>query len=208
MVLKHILQLSTLKSLFRPFLLFSLASFISFSAFAQLYSGVITKIDTDGKYILKDRRSGDSFTLNYATNVTSLQVNRLGIGDFISFLGHRDDSKNEVIIETVNYISLSTLLGIWLGDDDSCYYFEGFTKLSVYSANQNGLCDMPMIVAKSKIRKLNYFINPDVANWYMVISDDTSNYAAELLIKNERTIQINLFDEVTGDILSKITLRR
>ena len=183
--------------------------FFSTIGSAMLYSGTVTYVDpNENTYFFKDRKTGTEFELGYLTNVIAKQVNRLSKGDFISFHGTYDSTRSKLIVETVNYVSLSTLLGIWLGDDNSCYYFESFTKLSVYSANNNGLCDMPMIVAKTKIRKLNYFINPDVAVWYMVISDNQTNYAGELLIKNDRTRQINLFDEVTGDILSKITLRR
>jgi hypothetical protein len=111
-------------------------------------------------------------------------------------------------VTSINYIGLISLLGTWLGDDNVCYYFRSFTSFLIFNPDTNGACTLSPGIDGKKGRRMSYFITPDDVDWFLLISDKSTQYAAELIIKNSKTIQLNLFDEQTGDILSKVILRR
>ena len=139
---------------------------------------------------------------------TELLLHGLAQGDFLSVQAQKNNT-NELTVSGINYVGLVSLLGTWLGDDNVCYYFKSFTTFYIFNSDAQGACNLPKNSSGVKnYRKMSYFITPDDMGWFLLISDKSTQYAAELMIKNSKTIQINLFDEQTGDILSKVILRR
>lgn len=171
-----------------------------------LFEGTL-KISSDG-YFLQQLENAKPFKLTFTDPSSELILGRLIDGDFISVQGTKA-SPQDLSVVGINYIGLSSLLGTWLGDDNVCYHFKSFTSFLIFNSNQNGRCVVPKETADPKsFRKMSYLIAPDDSGWYVLISDKSTQYAAELILKNSRTVQLNLFDQESGDILSKVILRR
>ena len=171
-----------------------------------LYEGSL--FISEAGLFLKQLESGVMIELIFQDPNNALVLHRLSQGDFVS-LQTIKITPTQVAVTSINYIGLITLLGTWLGDDNVCYFFKSFTSFLIFNPDTNGACTFPPNLDGKKVgRRMSYFITPDDEDWFLLISDKSTQYAAELLIKNSKTIQINLFDEQTGDILSKVILRR
>ncbi len=173
---------------------------------SSLFEGSLL-FSSKGLYIQQLENSEPLKLLFHDPNA-ELLLHRLNHGDFISIQAEKV-SPTELEVSGINYIGLASLLGTWLGDDNVCYFFKSFTTFYIFSPDTQGACVFSKNSTGIKnLRKMSYFITPDDMGWYMLISDKSTQYAAELMIKNSKTIQINLFNEQTGDILSKVILRR
>ncbi len=174
----------------------------------QMYSGVLSK--KNHSYYLETAENAEKLLLTFNDSIVEKIIQRLSTGDFVSIQADVSTvKKNTLNTIGLNYIGLNVLLGTWRGDDDVCYNFKTFTTLFVFNTNSKGLCILPADTTNHLIvRKLSYFVNPDDQDWLLLISEKSAQYAAELLIKNQKTLQLNLFDEQTGAIISKVILRR
>jgi hypothetical protein len=199
------------------YLLFSLPGF-GFSATSKsskeiassIYSGILTK--KNKSYSLQLSNSTEKYALAFNDTISQEIIQRLTTGDFVSIqaLNMTKNILNKTLnIVSINYIGLNVLLGSWLGDDNVCYCFKNFTSFIIFNPTQTGACVLPNEPLNPKqSRKMSYFVNPDIQDWFLLISDKKVQYAAELLIKTPKTIQFNLFDQETGAIVSKVILRR
>lgn len=176
---------------------------------AAIYSGLIQK-DSSGKIYLTDKSRTTPYEIESLYTSTKEQLDRLKTNDFISIQADVGLTENTLLIYSINFVGLSDLLGLWKSDEENCYFFDSFNTLKVYAASTNSKCEMPYLKSvKKRIRSFSYFINPGVTNWYMVISDNRTSLAAELVMLIPQTsIQLRLFDDMTGDVLSILTLRR
>jgi hypothetical protein len=172
----------------------------------QIYEGLLFKNNQNYSLVLSN--STEQYDLIFDNDVSEQIVQRLTTGDFISL--HATNLRNgKLNILDINFVGLNLLLGIWLGDDNVCYHFKNFTTFLIFNPTKSGTCIPPIEPLNPKqTRKMSYFINPDSQDLLLLISDKTAQYAAELLIKNPKNIQFNLFDDRTGAIVSKVILRR
>lgn len=175
---------------------------------ARLYSGQLIK--NGSSFSLQLANSTQIYNLSFSDSTSEKIINRLTSGDYISIQADTTAmSENILKIMNINFVGLNSLLGLWLGDDNACYYFKGFTSFIVFNVNSNGQCTIPdETTDPTKLHKASYFINPDEYDWFLVISDHKVQFAAELFIISSHTVQINLFDHQDGSILSKVILRR
>ncbi len=216
MIAQRLHFLNAAKIMLILFLFFALP-LTSFSAVAtpilKIYNGTLLKKNTSYRLLTSNsagQLTGD-FSLAFQSSVTETIIKRLNTDDFISIQATRDlpSNKNKLNISGINFVGLHSLIGNWVGDDEVCYVFQNFTTLILHNKNKSGVCIAPLNNSDPKLaRKMSYFVNPDEDGWLLQISDKSTQYIAELTIKNAKTIQLNLFDEQTGVILSKITLRR
>lgn len=170
-----------------------------------LYEG--TLIISEAGLFLQQLESSVLIELTFQDPNSALVLHHLSQGDFVSLQAIKA-TPLQVVVTSINYIGLISLLGTWLGDDNVCYYFRSFTSFLIFNPDTNGACTLSPGIDGKKGRRMSYFITPDDVDWFLLISDKSTQYAAELIIKNSKTIQLNLFDEQTGDILSKVILRR
>jgi hypothetical protein len=170
-----------------------------------VYQG--TLVVSEAGLFLKQLESNVLIELTFQDPSSAIVLRRLSQGDFVSLQAIKA-TPIQVVVTSINYIGLVSLLGTWLGDDNVCYYFRSFTSFLIFNPDTNGACTLSPSIDEKKSRRMSYFITPDDKDWFLLISDKSAQYAAELIIKNSKTIQLNLFDEQTGDILSKVILRR
>lgn len=175
----------------------------------SVYSGIV-QTESAGKYFLYNKAHATRYEIDSLYISTKEQLARLKTNDFISVQAEPGLTDGTLLIYSINFVGLADLLGLWKSDEDNCYFFDSFSTLKVYASSSRGTCAMPYSKnVRSRMRSFNYFINPGATNWYLIISDQFTNMAAELIILNpEKTIQLRLFDDITGEVLSLMTLRR
>jgi hypothetical protein len=188
-------------------LLVVLLVFSSSFATAALTEGVVQRSE-GSLYYFSDSLNGRNIAAVPGNSVIEAQMRRLSAGDFVSFEATSVKNIDVLTISAINYISLGLLLGVWLGDEGSCFHFSSFTEVAIYDSINSSHCANPKQTPKSKKQVLDFFIAPEPQGWYMLMSTYYANFAAELIIKNRKTIQMNLFDDETGKVFSIITLRR
>jgi hypothetical protein len=174
----------------------------------KMFSGLLSKKNQISYLSLGS--DSEKFALKFNDSITQLIIDRLVTGDYLSVQADTSDIENMSLkIISINFIGLKALLGSWIGDDNVCYEFTSFTSFIIYNTNSKGVCVLPATNAGPSVsRKMSFVVLPDDQNWFLLISNKTTQYAAELLLKNSKTVQLNLFDEENGDIISKVVLRR
>ena len=188
--------MQVLKSLILVFFLFQPR------AFAMLYSGMITK-SSPNNYRIKESRINKSYDLVFADPNIEIMLSKLKVDDFITFEGARSSTANTIRIKSVNYVGLKDLLGIWQGDDTYCYNFTSFTELWIYFRTSPSCAVRPI-----DGRVYAYTINPSDPDWIILLSDNQANYVGDVIVNNEKSVKVSLYDSNTGNILRHINLKR
>lgn len=188
-------------------LLINLVFCFAFSSTAhadETIKGRIKKIDNTYLLVTKTQVA---YTLDFTSAVSEQQIKRLNNGDFASVTANFSSiSPSLIYVTSVDYIGLESILGTWRSESDMCYEFTSFTRLYVFGPNKDGQCERD--VNPDKYGKYNYFINPDVGAWTMLISNSNSEFFGELSIIEENHLEIELFDNQTDATLGTIVLRR
>ena len=172
------------------------------SAFCMLYSGIITK-SSPNNYRIKESRINKTYDLNFANPSIENMISKLKVNDYITFEGARSSTTNTIRIESVNYVGLNALLGIWQGDDTYCYNFTSFTELWIYLRAGAGCPARP-----TDGRVYAYTINPSDPDWVILLSDNQANYIGDVTVISEGSVKFSLYDSNTGNILRHIKLKR
>ena len=166
------------------------------------------KINRENNLIqFEDSTLKNKYTLIFQNEIPKQQLSRLSDGDFVALSGTlKTEQQNEIIVSSVDYVGLTSLIGNWKSDDGLCYEFTGYNNFNVYAPQRNSnCCPMSLNVPKTKY---TYFINPDVSVWTMVISSKEHELYGQLKIITNNHVEIQLFDSITEDILGTIVLRR
>lgn len=187
-------------------LIIGVVIFISLDVFAKSFSGEIV-LKSKTKYLV-NTKSLIASQLHASDEIIASQIERLSTKDYLSLQGSLqiEQGRSSILVESIDFVGLGALLGIWKGSDNICYHFKSYTSLELFAPDFNQKCTISG--SKIKPRKLSYFINPTNSVWIMLITDETKNFAGELKIKSKSRVQIDLFDNDSDNILSKITLRR
>lgn len=188
-------------------LLINLVFCFAFSISAQASETIKGRIKViDNTYLLVTK-SQIAYTLDFTSSVSEQQIKRLKNGDFASVSASISTiSPSLIYVTSVDYVGLDILIGTWRSDSNMCYEFTTFTRLYVYAPDELGLCLRG--TNPDTFGKYNYFINPDVGAWNMLISSSNSEFVGELNIVDEDHLEIELFDARTDATLGTIVLRR
>jgi len=182
---------------------------ISLTGFADDFSGIITKIHQGKKsktITFVDHQTQLHLTLEYSSDEIEQQIAKLRLNDFISFDGELQADKNKVIVRSIDYVGIWNLIGLWLGDDQSCYEFLSFTELNIFNQSKSG-CHPTS--AKIQRKSLTYTINPSSSSdWFALFSDDTISFGADIFIQSKKHIEITVYDSETGAITKVVKLTK
>ncbi len=173
------------------------------------FRGKIERINNES--YLSESRSKLSLKIDYFNDISKQQIDRLGAGDYVSVTATvNEHNPNHIYVNSVDYVGLKTLLGTWKSETNLCYEFTGFTTFYVYTPNSKGQCvrQNTKTPAKPQANKYNFFINPDIDTWNLLISSRDNSFVGELMIHDEDNIEIQLFDNQTDAVLDSIVLRR
>ncbi len=173
------------------------------------FRGKIERINNENH--ISESRTKLSLKMDYTNDISKQQIDRLGPGDYVSVTATVDEiNPNLIYVSSVDYVGLQTLLGTWKSAINLCYEFTGFTTFYVYTPNSKGLClrQNNKNSTKPQPNKYNFFINPDIDAWNLLISSPDNNFVGELMIHDADNIEIQLFDNQTDAVLDSIVLRR
>ena len=112
-----------------------------------LYEG--TLIISEAGLFLQQLESSVLIELTFQDPNSALVLHRLSQGDFVSLQAIKA-TPLQVVVTSINYIGLISLLGTWLGDDNVCYYFRSFTSFLIFNPDTNGhaLCHQVLMEKK------------------------------------------------------------
>lgn len=188
-------------------ILINLMFYFAFSNAAeasQTIKGRIKKIDNAYLLVTKNQIA---YTLDFMNEVSEQQIKRLNNGDFASVTANVSSiAASLVYVTSVDYIGLASIIGVWRSQTDMCYEFASFTRLYTFAVNKDGKC--VRTIDADQFNKYNYFINPDVDAWNMLISNPTKEFFGELNIISDDHIELELFDNQTDATLGTMILRR
>jgi hypothetical protein len=168
---------------------------------ATPYEGKITQIK-DATVYFKESNLKVTFALNFKDDEVKDTLAQLKKDDFISFEGIKNLTTNVMRVDSVNYVGLSDLLGVWTGDENYCYDFQSFTEVAIYPKT----CDCK----KNKLssRFFAYTVNIAKPSWFVLMSDATSRLAADLKLNSKTSAEMVLYDVNTGNTLRLIKLSK
>jgi len=182
---------------------FLLLSLLTAAGVASQFEGHITNVN--GEHVkFTDRKFKKSYALTSDDDFTKKVVVRLKKNDFLSFEGGKNVTNKSLLrIDSINYVGLSDLMGVWTGDDKYCYKFTSYTEFIIYP-NQGDCLKKPVDTP----REFAYTVNAADEDWFMLLSDNGARYAADLKFNNCRSAEINLYDANTGNSLRLIKLTK
>ncbi|MGZ3689913.1 MAG: hypothetical protein ACXVAX_00330 [Pseudobdellovibrio sp.] len=167
--------------------------------FAYSFDGDISKSKNKNYVVLQD--TGARYQVTGQTPIISSYLNKLSEGDFISVDGTLSADQNLLTVQSINYVGLRALLGTWSGDDNHCYNFTSHTDFTV-SMKIGDYC------LNSRSSDYTYLLNPNTYQWVMLVSGDYNSYVGDVDFITKQSVEIDLYDSQTGDILRKLKLQK
>ncbi|MBC7465273.1 MAG: hypothetical protein H7256_04720 [Bdellovibrio sp.] len=171
---------------------------------ASQYEGRITSVE-DGLVRLNETNLKQTFDLTFKDSDTALSISKLKPNDFVSFEGGKNLTKSFLRVDSINYVGLASLMGIWTGDDGYCYKFSSYTEFLIFP--KSGDCNRKSARATNP-REFAYTLNVADEAWFMLLSDAKSRYAADVTFTDPKSIEMSLYDVNNGKILRLIKLTK
>ena len=173
------------------------------SAFAKTYTGFIEKTNST----VFVARNGLKLEMRFAEARMAKVLEKLNNKDFIS-VDAEALSSQIIRVSSVNYVGLKELTGFWKDKTGLCYYFAGFTTIKVFIPGPKLKCQARSIpeINQRTLTSYNYFINPDGDVWTMLISNEQSQYLAELTNINSTTKKLVMYNAEDGKELPSVIL--
>lgn len=204
--MKQILKLTLIASGLVNLMFVSLAG-------ARVYTGYLEK--TNNLYYIT--KNNLKLELQFIDISTSKVLDKMDEKDYLSLeatLMPADyDLKRPfrtLIVRSINYVGLSSLLGFWKDQMGLCYFFSSFTNIKVFIPTYKLNCSSLSIskINANKITNYNYFINPDDVVWNMLISNDEKQYLVELQSVDKSTRRMITYSSTDGRKLSETILSK
>lgn len=170
---------------------------VSLSAWSiEIFSGFIVQ---NGKQRLL-RSNTQNLILTAENEDVKTQLSKLKSNDFISGLGSVL-SGNLVRLETIDFVGLSSFLGLWLSPL-GLIQVEDFSSLNLYSGNQT------KADSSKPHASLHYSITPGSgASWVLFLTDANQIYFSNLTV-TESKASIRFFDTQTGAFQKEVALSK
>lgn len=206
--MKHLAYLTLFTSLFLNLLLTSTGE-------AKTYTGYLEK--TNGHIFLT--RNEVKLELQFVDSTSTLLFKKLTNRDYLSIDANlitpeenkKRPLKNKYLsVTSINYVGLHDLLGFWRDKSGLCYYFSGFTTFKVFIPTYKISCNERFVPAinRNKLTTYNYFISPDDETWNMLISNEQTQFLAELLTINSTKKKLIMYNAEDGKKLPEVILYR
>ncbi len=183
------------------------ASFV----FARTYTGYIERNNTTF-YIVKN---GLKLEMQFVDANVHKVLKNLTTKDYISvdaiLLPAEENAKKTIkaiLVSSINYVGLNEMIGFWKDKTGLCYFFIGFTTIKVFIPGPQLKCHPSSIpeIHRSNLTSYNYFINPDDDVWMMLISNEKSQYLAELSTISSTKKKLLMYNAEDGKELPTVIL--
>lgn len=124
-------------------------------------------------------------------------LKRLKSSDFIS--GSGDFINGRYVLENLDFVGLSELIGTWISDNGNWLKVNSFSKLSLYT-----LIDTRVALKTN----LNYSIAPDSGNaWKVFLSDEKEVILATLILDQKQAV-LKIYSSDSGEVVKEIELHK
>jgi hypothetical protein len=179
-------------------------------AFSRTYTGYLEK-SNNSFYIVKNNLK---LELHFTEVSIGKVFKKLTNKDYISVdatLATPENAKKSIKVinvASINYVGLSEMMGFWKDKAGLCYNFIGFTTIKVFIPGPLLKCHPRSIseINKSTLTTYNYFINPDEEVWTMLISNEKTQYLAELSSISSTKKKLVMYNAEDGKELPAVIL--
>lgn len=186
-----------MRNLFLVLLIFTFTK----TALAESFNGVLTKTQSD-TFITITKDSTQLFKVKAVTVEATDSMQKLETGDLISANGNIDCDNKVIQLESIDYVGLKKILGLWVSDSN-LMNFSTFNNLSIYP-----LLSKKRLLAASPKTDLQYSVAPYKGNeWAVFLSSKTSTIFATIAVDNDSAV-MKIFDTDTGENTRTIRLTR
>lgn len=180
-------------------------------AFARTYTGYIERSNNTFYVIKNDLKLELQFADASMHKVLQNLTNRDYISVDANLLPAEENAKKAIkviLVSSINYVGLYEMIGFWKDKNGLCYYFIGFTNIKVFIPGPQLKCHPRSIpeINRSNLTSYNYFINPDDDSWMMLISNEKSQYLAELSTISSTKKKLVMYNAEDGKELPTVIL--
>jgi hypothetical protein len=181
------------------------------SAFSRTYTGYIER-HNNTFYVVKNNLK---LEMQFADASMHKVLKNLTTKDYISvdanLLPAEENAKKAIkviAVSSINYVGLNEMIGFWKDRTGLCYYFIGFTNIKVFIPGPQLKCHPSSIpeIHRSNLTSYNYFINPNDDVWMMLISNEKSQYLAELSTISSTKKKLVMYNAEDGKELPSVIL--
>jgi hypothetical protein len=181
------------------------------SAFSRTYTGYIER-NNNTFYVVKNNLK---LEMQFVDASIHKVLKNLTTKDYISvdanLLPAEENTKKAIkviVVSSINYVGLNEMIGFWKDRTGLCYYFIGFTKIKVFIPGPQLKCHPSSIpeIHRGNLTSYNYFINPNDDIWMMLISNEKSQYLAELSTISSTKKKLVMYNAEDGKELSSVIL--
>jgi hypothetical protein len=181
-----------------------LTALFSFVAHAERYAGLV-RVDSLG-ILFNNSKTAQTYSLIGATPIISSHLQKLKTADFISFVATASSTRTQLVVSSINYVGLNTLLGYWEAPKGWCFNFTSYTNFYTYKKTPINCQNGSKIPAEAT--ETTYLVMPKTQNWTMLVSGRTKTLVADLTLLGADLVKIEIFHPETGEILSLTELKR
>ena len=178
------------------------ASLFTLEAHADSLAGVLQK--KDGAFFLNLSSTNELYALTNVSAEASASLIKMESGDYINGSGDIDQKAHKISLQTLDYVGLKKLLGVWYSGD-AVMNFSSFTDLSVYPFGIAIKRPSTVGISLSAKTDFRYSTAPYYGDsWALFLSDSVGTTFATLEIAGE-SATLRTFNTDTGAL--KRTLR-
>lgn len=181
------------------------ASLFTLEAHADSLTGVLQK--KDGAFFLTLSTTNELYALTNISAEASASLIRMESGDYINGSGDIDEKNHKISLQTLDYVGLKKLLGVWYSGD-SVMNFSSFNDLSVYPFGfdlRSSRTPPSTVISKTDFR---YSTAPYYGDrWALFLSDSARTTFATLEISADTAI-LRTFSPENGAVLRTLRLVR
>ena len=140
-------------------------------------------------------------TPKYAIKPNKLEVieslKKLGSFDF--FQGQGELINGELLLDSIDFVGLRSLIGLWSVDRQSLFDFQDFQKVIIYKSFFN------LMTPRAQ---LHYSIAPSAGtDWKIFFTDENSVILASLILSNDHAT-LRFYDLENGEVYKKVELTK
>ena len=166
-------------------------------AFADSLSGMV--LIHDDQVSLVEFGSNQTYPVRVTKVETQDSLKKLKNLDFIQ--GQGEIMNNEVLLDSIDFVGLKQLLGLWASNTNSFLDFKDFSKVVSYQSQSTFDIQMPRT-------SLRYSIAPSSGtDWKIFFTDSSAVLLASLVLVDQKAT-LKFYDLSSGNITKTVELTR
>lgn len=188
------------------YIAFWLATFsIQMTFGVQVFQGYLSK--KNSSYYFSPANLDASYRVIPITLNVEKNLKRFENGDFIIGSGAVDTLHNKISIESVDYVGLRRLLGLWVGSD-GVMIFKDFSTMS-FTPPFSGVEENKVGSNLNQYQKeFRYSMSPSDGNEWALFVSDTKGTSFATMEFSHKNVTMKIFESESGRIVRTLKLER